>query len=105
MRGNLISIVLFTLLVCVVTWTIAGQSGGKGTEKEAAATQGIEQNMDADSFLQKFTEAIKARGQTKMEELVKQAGADIVYKVVISQAKNGISSVAEAPFVMVGEGE
>jgi hypothetical protein len=40
-----------------------------------------------------------------MEELVKQAGADIVYKVVISQAKNGISSVAEAPFVMVGEGE
>jgi CHAT domain-containing protein/Tfp pilus assembly protein PilF len=90
MRGKLIPIALFALVLCMATWTIAGQGAEKG-----AAAQGSEQKIDAATFLKQFPEAYKANDQAKMEGLVRQAGIDIVYEAVISQAEEGITSVAD----------
>ncbi len=50
---------------------------------------------DEKLFLQKFTEALEAKDQNRMEELVKQAGPDIAFNVVISLSDYGVNSLAE----------
>jgi tetratricopeptide (TPR) repeat protein len=94
MMKKVLIIFLLTLLVCTVTWTITGQGAEKGAQK-GAAVQGTEQKMDAGAFLKQFAEAFKAQDQTKMEELVKQGGADIVFNWVVKLAGYGIKHVAE----------
>jgi tetratricopeptide (TPR) repeat protein len=85
---------LFSLSLYVATWTIAEQSGEKGTGKGAAAAQGSEQKMDEVSFIGNFAEAYKANDQAKMGELVRQA-EPIVFNVVELLATMGIESRAK----------
>ena len=85
---------IFFLYMCMAAWTIAGQER-KGAENKATSTQGTDQKMDEESFLNKYLDAFKANDKIRMEAPVKQAGSDVVYQAVISQAKNGIFSVAE----------
>ena len=51
--------------------------------------------MDEETFLKNFSEALEAQDQARMEELVRHGGAEIVYNVIISESKRGITSVAE----------
>ena len=95
MKGKLIITGLLTLAVCMATWTIAEQEAEKGAGKGATAPQGTNQKPDARSFLDKFFEAIKAGDQDRMEELVRQAGPQIVYDAIVSESTRGITSVAE----------
>ena len=44
---------------------------------------------DEETFIQKFTEALKTKDQARMKEVVRQ-GKAIVYKVVMSLADNGL---------------
>jgi CHAT domain-containing protein/tetratricopeptide (TPR) repeat protein len=95
MKKRLIIRILLVLMVCVAAWLIAWQGEEKGIEKEAAAAQGTEQKMDADSFMQQFVEAYKTKDQAKIEGLVRQAGPYIVFMWAIEFSGYGIESLAE----------
>jgi tetratricopeptide (TPR) repeat protein len=95
MKKKLLSIILFCLLLCVGTRTIAGQQAEKGAEQGPTAPQGTEQKMDADVFLDKFVEAWEANDQAKMEELVRQARPDIVFNVISEFADYSFKDCAE----------
>jgi tetratricopeptide (TPR) repeat protein len=82
MKKILSGLAVIVLMVCVaVSTVILAENAG--------------QIMDEKSFIEKFTEAHKANDEVKMAELVRQAGPQIVYNVIISESTRGLASVAE----------